>query len=371
MTQMSTIQSVQVLTASDPAVPAAVDVIQDLVLVSVVDDDGVTGFGESQTSPSMLASSLGAPPSRILRTSMQSVWQGRQTVDVSGILEDLRSITRIVGREGVVAHALSALEIALWDLQARVVGEPVWKVLLRPGLNPSGPRAYGTIWFSDIQKQFDYFVEQVRSGPLSGLKLAYEPDSIPSPDEEASFLRRLRRELGDSGAIYLDWQSQGEYEDLLRRFDAYVEIGLGWIEEPFDRDNLKAYEALAPKSPIPLAAGESETRLTGFSVLRNAGVSVLQPDLGRCGLRVASQVAQMGRDHHFQVVPHQWGSDLNRSSNMHWAIGLNLTEMRLSAAPMADSLVRWSGDFDGDRYVLPNAPGLGVDIKADGFHRLM
>jgi L-alanine-DL-glutamate epimerase-like enolase superfamily enzyme len=372
MADMTTIDDVQVLTASDPALGPVLDVVQDVVLVGVRDVDGTVGYGESQTSPAIVAAVLAAPANRAMSRRLKSLVIGRSCTDVDGIMADLRGVTRVVGREGVVSHALSALEAALWDLLGQVGGEPLWRLLSRPGHQASGPRAYGTTWFSDSRELLAESLAAMRAHSLSGVKVAYRRDAVPSPDEEASVLRWLRGELGPSAGLSVDWQSQGSVDDLLRRLEVYDEVSLGWIEEPFDRDGLAEYEKLAASAPMPLAAGESETRLVGFRAFLDAGVTVLQPDLGRCGLQVATQAAEISKAAGVSVVPHQWGSNLNRAVNVHWAIaqGLELTERRLDPAPLVDSLIRWDAPVSGECYDIPTKGGAGAEIDATAFQRL-
>lgn len=372
MVEMTTIDDVQVLTISDPTVRPDLDAVQDVVLVGVRDVHGTVGYGESQSSPALVAAVVAAPANRAMRKSLKSLVIGRSCAEVDEIMADLRGVTRVVGREGVVSHALSALEAAVWDLRGRAQEEPLWRLLSRPGAEASGPRAYGTTWFPDSRQMLGESLAAMRAHSLSGVKVAYRRDAVPSAEEEASVLRWLRGELGPSVGLFVDWQSQGSVDDLLRRLDVYDEVALGWIEEPFDRDSLAEYEKLAASSPPPLAAGESETRLVGFRALLDAGVTVLQPDLGRCGLRVATQAADISKAAGVSVVPHQWGSDLNRAVNVHWAIaqGLELTERRLDPAPLVDSLIRWDLPVSGERYDIPTAGGLGVEIDATAFERL-
>ena len=287
-------------------------------------------------------------------------------------MADLRGVTRVVGREGLVSHALSALEAAIADLHAKFEGQPLWRLLADPDLQATGPLAYGTTWFPDSRQQLDESLAAMRAHSLSGIKVAYRRGAVPSAAEEASTLRWLRSELGPAAGLYVDWQTQGSVDELQRRMDVYEEVALGWIEEPFDRDALGDYEKLAASSAAPLAAGESETRLVGFRAMLDAGVTLLQPDLGRCGLRVATQAAGISKAVGALVVPHQWGSDLNRAVNVHWATaqGLELTERRLDPAPLADSLIHWDLPMSGMRYDIPAKEGAGVDIDAAAFQRL-
>lgn len=372
MVDMTTIDDVQVLTVRDPTLGPLLDVVQDVVLVGVRDVHGRVGYGESQTSPALVAAVLAAQANRVMRTSLKSLVIGRSCTQVEEIMADLREVTRVVGREGLVSHALSALEAALWDLRGQAEGEPLWRLLSRPAVEARGPRAYGTTWFSDSRRLLEESLAALRAHALSGMKIAYRSDAAPSVDQEASVLRWLRRELGPSAGLFVDWQSQGSLDDLLRRLELYEEVALGWIEEPFDRDGLDDYEKLATSSSTQLAAGESETRLVGFRAFLDAGVTILQPDLGRCGLRVATQAADIGKAAGASVVPHQWGSNLNRAVNVHWAIaqGLDLTERRVDPAPLVDSLIHWDAPMDNKRYHLPTRGGLGIELNASAFQRL-
>jgi L-alanine-DL-glutamate epimerase-like enolase superfamily enzyme len=369
---MRNISDVQVLSAADTSYRGGSDVVQDLVVVSVQDEGGRRGVGESQSSPAILAAVMGAPASRILQRRLPEIVQGRDPADWESVLDEVLAITRVIGREGVVAHAVGALEIAMLDLQGQQAGKPFWQLInVHAQPAPMGPEAYGTAWYSNTQGALDGLIEKMQRSSLCGLKLAYDK-VLPSVAEDRAALARLRQELGASIRLFVDWQTRGTVGDFWERIDNYVDANIEWIEEPFDRDNLRDYGQIAGRSPVRLAAGESETRLIGFRAFADAGVSVLQPDLGRCGLRVAGQVAEMGRAENLVVVPHQWGSDINLSANLHWAIAnrLPLLERRFELSDLAERLGRCDLPMVNGRFLLPSGKGLGIEFNSEDWTRL-
>jgi L-alanine-DL-glutamate epimerase-like enolase superfamily enzyme len=278
-------------------------------------------------------------------------------------------VTRIVGREGVVAHALSAIEQALWDAQSRSKGVPVWSAI-SPGEDPQrGPALYGTVWCpTSEEKSFD-LGRQARAKGLAGVKIAYSAGLL-DPVVEQSRLLALRSGLGDDRSIMIDWQTRGSLPQLIERLPGYHAVGVSWVEEPFDLEDFSSYERAAGISDIPLAAGESETRLLGFQRLADAGVQVLQPDIGRCGGYLAAMdVARLATSLGIGVVPHSWSTAIIDAVNLHWAIAckLDLIEMPFQDNRNTPGMVEFVDYNNRGHLAVPSGAGLGITINLDGY----
>jgi L-alanine-DL-glutamate epimerase-like enolase superfamily enzyme len=269
----------------------------------------------------------------------------------------------------VVAHALSAIDQAIWDAAARAQDQPLWATLSRSETPPSLPAVYGTVWAPETMPEVALVASQAKEAGLIGVKVAYAA-GLPSLDSEAVTLRALRQALDPEQCIMVDWQTGGTVEDLRQRHDLYTEVGLRWLEEPFDREAFASYEIAAKFSAIDLAAGESETRLAGFERFADAGVRVLQPDLGRCGgLSAASEVAALASRLSLLTVPHSWSTPIIDEVNLHWVIasGLELVETPMHADRLARGIAR---QLDPSTRRIANAPtavGHGVELDLRTF----
>lgn len=360
---------IRVYTRQDRHSKSKHDIFQDTVIVEVGNGD-VSGYGESQSSPRMVSAVIAAPSSRVFRTAIPDILAGVDVKDdIAGIMSEMRDVTRIVGREGVVAHALSAIEQALWDAQSRSLGVPLWSALSPGEDSPRGPALYGTVWCPTSEEESFDLGRQARARGLVGVKIAY-PAGLLDPVAEQSRLIALRSGLGEDRSIMVDWQTRGSLTQLIERLPGYHAVGVNWIEEPFDREDFSSYESAAGISDIPLAAGESETRLLGFQRLADAGVRVLQPDIGRCGGYLAAmEVARLTTSLGISVVPHSWSTAIIDAVNLHWAIAckLDLIEMPFQDNRNLPGKVELVDFNNRGHLAIPSGVGLGIEINLDGY----
>jgi len=359
---------IRVYTRQDCDLKGKPDIFQDTVVVEVGNGD-VNGYGESQSSPSMVSAIIAAPASRVLRAGIPEILAGvTVTGDIAETMAQMRDVTRILGREGVVVHALSAIEQALWDAQARNKEVPLWSAI-SPDEDPQhGPALYGTLWCPTSEEKCFDLGRRARASGLAGIKVAYSVGLL-DPVVERSRLFALRSGLGEDRSIMVDWQTRGSLVELIERLPGYQGIGVRWVEEPFDREDFSSYEQAAGISEIPLAAGESETRLLGFQRLADAGVRVLQPDLGRCGgLLAAMDVARLAQRLGIDVVPHSWSTAIIDAVNLHWAIAckLDLIETPFDGRKIPD-MVGVVDYENAGHLAVPLKAGLGIDVDLDGY----
>lgn len=359
-----------VLVGVAPEADPTLDVVQDVVVVRARSSSGLEGFGETQSSPTLVRAVIEAPASRTLARGVKDVVVGAALdapADVDRLLGELADATQIVGGTGVVIHALSALEHALWDLLGRQLEMPVWK-LLAPEADPThGPRAYATFWAPDTPEGLAALVETVRERGLAGVKVAYTRAGPPGGDE-AAYLRRVRAEIGPAVDLMVDLQQRGSLDGVSRMLEAYADTGVRWIEEPFPGNRTDLYEQLAARSSVRLAAGETTTSLDGFERLLAAGVRVVQPDLGRCGgLRAAQPIAQSAAAAGALAVPHCWSTELNLAVSVHWAVmtGNDMVERCSATSPLPRGLVVGAPELVDGRFAVPERPGFGTTVGAE------
>jgi L-alanine-DL-glutamate epimerase-like enolase superfamily enzyme len=276
----------------------------------------------------------------------------------------LAEATLILGGSGVVVHALSALEQALYDVRGKVEGVPVWSILAPNVTASRGPAVYITVWAPPTQAELELLAARAAAEGLAGVKIAYSLRGVPGGDE-GEFLQRVREAVGSQVDLMIDLQSRADPKVLPERLDNFSNVGVAWLEEPFPTGRLDLYENLASVSPIAIAAGERETNLDSFRRLLDAGVSVLQPDLGRCGgLVVGCRVAELARAAGGQAVTHGWSTGVNLAANAHWAVATQsgLIEYCGAESPLRASLVRGAPTIVNGRVTVPQSPGLGTSV---------
>ena len=284
--------------------------------------------------------------------------------DIAAIWDQMYHGTLFYGRKGLVLNAISAVDLALWDLLGRLRGEPVYALL--GGAAKDELTCYATGVRPDVAQQLGFIAGKMPlvHGPAEGEQgLA---DNIAT-------LRTMRDRVGPDFPLMWDtWMSLDlPYAEQLAK--AAAEYGLHWLEEPFGPDDYWAYRDLRQRMPagMLLTTGEHEATRWGFRMLLEMGCAdVLQPDVGWCGgLTELLQISEMARAAGVPVTPH--GSSVY---SYHFAItehGSDWTEF-LMMHPTAEQVVPMFNPMlldepipvDG-RIRLTDAPGFGVRLNPD------
>lgn len=362
------IEEIEVLAFRLDVIEDRHDSSQDAVVVRITSDEGVTGLGEADSSPAVVKAVIEASGSHRIAAGLREVLLGTDPLDVDARCAELFERTLYLGSSGIVMHAISAIEMALWDLRGKVEGKPVWQLLSPERTEPVGPRAYGTVLAPRDRAGLQELRANAERQGLVGVKIAWGGgDPVPGGDE-AAYVREARAVLGDRLDLRVDLSCSWTEADLERPLDHYVECDVQWIEEPFHPTRLDLYRALCARSPVPVAAGENESTHAGFAALADAGVGVLQPDIARCGgLRAAQRVRRLADDHGITCVPHVWSTGVNIAAAVHWAtaVGAPLVERSLGTSPLTAGLVTGAPRLVDGRYEVPTAPGLGIELDED------
>ena len=216
----------------------------------------------------------------VVNGKLASVVEGRDALAVGGSWNAMVTAVRNLGWPGLVAGAISAVDIALWDLKARLVGVPLATALDQ--VHPATP-IYGSGGFCSYS--IDRLAEQ-----LSG----WVEEGIPRvkmkvgrhPEQDLARLEAARRAVGDDVELYVDANGAYTRKEALRWAAVYGEAGVGWLEEPVSSDDLEGLRLVRDRGPagLDVAAGEYGYRPSYFRTMLEAGaVDCLQADVTRCG----------------------------------------------------------------------------------------
>jgi len=351
-----------------PEVRAHGDGLQDLLIIEVLTDEGLVGIGEAHTMPTALRAIIDAPVSQLAVQGLRHLLVGCDPADIEGLRQRMwRHCGSVLGGRGLVLHAMSGVDLALWDLKGKAAGLPLADLL--------GERHHDLIevYASDLMpSNVEALVERASELKRRGyrsLKVGWgKIGSTPRDDIEA--LSRLRHEVGSDFGLMVDVGVPIPLDDatwLARELGA---LGVAFLEEPLDATDFEGYAALVDRSPVPVAAGEREGGEQGFNdLLRRARLPIVQPDLARCGgvtvaRRIAANAAAVGA----RVVPHCWSSDILVSATAHFLAGLNqapLLEFNVMDQPLRTRLTTNPITPVDGMIRLPDGPGLGIELDMD------
>jgi L-alanine-DL-glutamate epimerase-like enolase superfamily enzyme len=216
----------------------------------------------------------------LIREKLESVVVGRDALDVPGAWDQMVCSLRNLGRPGLSAMAVAAVDIALWDLKARLLQLPLVKLLgqVRPGI-----AAYGSGGFTSYS--IDRLQEQLGGWARSGLR-SVKMKIGREPEQDLTRVRAARAAIGPQTALFVDANGAYTRKQALEQAEAFAKYGVKWFEEPVSSDDLEGLRLLRDRAPasMVIAAGEYGYDLFYFRRLLEAGaVDVLQADATRCG----------------------------------------------------------------------------------------
>ncbi len=214
-------------------------------------------------------------------------------------------------RTGHFMFAVGTVDNALWDLRGKVLGAPVYR-LLGGNANPVIEAYVSTIGFSHDR---DAIREQALALRAEGFRkqkwfMASGPaDGAEGLNANVALVRDLREALGDDAEIMFDASMSWDVEYTLRWAHRVAEYNPRWIEEPLSPDKMEAWQALAARSPVPVAGGEHiYTKWEMLRFLQAGALSVLQPDPEWCGgVTALQQICVLGDLYDVPVIPHGHG----------------------------------------------------------------
>jgi L-alanine-DL-glutamate epimerase-like enolase superfamily enzyme len=334
-------------------------------LVEVEADDGIAGIGFSH---------VGDRGGRLFVEAVQGLLApllvGENAHRVEGLWETMYRGSLLQGRAGVVMRAISALDIALWDRNARAAGLPLYKFLGAARVDRVPAYVGGGYYLPG--KTPKMLAEECAGYVAQGFKaVKIKVGRVGDLKEEEARVAAVRKRIGPEIKLMLDanqaWSDLPTALRFLRRYEPYDPF---WIEEPFGPDDIDNLARLAATTDIPVATGEMESGRWRFKeLIEREAATILQPSACVVGgitefRRVAATAASFG----LAVWPH-WFHDLHAhlvaaTPNAGW-VEFFPDDQVLNFRRLIDTqLVVEGGDI-----LLPDRPGLGFDFSPDSVKR--
>jgi L-rhamnonate dehydratase len=350
-----------------PEVRLVADGSQDTLLVRIHTDAGLIGIGEGHTSPWVLKAIIEAPPSHVCAQGLRDLLVGEDPFQVERLWDKLYHHSAVYGRRGAVIHAISALDIALWDLIGKATGQPVWR-LLGGGYRREVPAYASTLMPEEARLAADE-ARRWRDEGFRAVKLGWGALGA-DVKRDLQVLAGVREAVGPQMDLLVDVGYGVDFATAvalargLEAIDAYL------LEEPLSPDDLDGYARLADAVNLPIASGEKETTRWGFRDLIQRGrVDVIQPDVARAGgFTECRRIAHLAALHNVTVLPHCWSTDVLVAATLHYIAALPrcpYLEYCVVDSPLRRCLVRDPIGVCEGLVRVPDGPGLGVEINED------
>ena len=325
------------------------------LVVEIEAENGVTGFA---------VTTGGEPACFIVEKHLARFLEGRPVTEIEKIWDQMFNATLFYGRKGVVINTISGVDLALWDLLAKLRGEPVHALLGGPVRDEL--QFYATGARPDLAQQMGFIGGKMplHHGPAEGEE---------GLQKNIAELAEMRRRVGPDFWLMLDCWMSLDLNYATRLAHAAKEHGLKWIEEALPPDDYWGYAALKKAAPpgMMVTTGEHEATRWGFRLLLEMGCAdILQPDVGWCGgLTELIRISALADAHNTMVGPH--GSSVY---SYHFVITRHNSPFAefLMMAPKADEVVPMFNPLLLDEPVPVNgrmkasaldAPGFGVRLN--------
>ena len=349
---------------------------QDDLVILVHTDEGITGIGEVDSAPEAVAALVTAPGSHAIANSLRQLLIGEDPLDVERLWDKMYRGVIFIGRRGIAIHAISGIDIALWDIKGKALGKPVCELLGRP-VRHERIRAYASRLMPDTTDEVTEAVSALREQGFTAVKLGWGPLGR-DPDHDVRLAAAAREAGGDGVEIMID-AGLGYVADAataIRVARELEQLGVYWLEEPFEPDEYEAYAELADAVDLTVAAGEQDATRWGFRELIERGhVDLIQPDVTRCGgITELMRIAALAEEHGVSLVPHAWKSGIIKAASLHCNAVLDealFQEYCVAETEINTKLTRQLLPIESDGYVpVPTEPGLGIDLDEDVFSSL-
>jgi L-alanine-DL-glutamate epimerase-like enolase superfamily enzyme len=271
------------------------------------------------------------------------------------------------GRRGVAIQAISAIDIALWDICGKFWGQPV-HILLGAKWRDK-VRAYGSTLFRPTPGAMKDAVKSYVDEGFTALKFGWGVFG-KDPWLDVQLVEAAREELGPRNDLLVDtgWfreRTAKEAIQVVRSLEPYRPF---LVEELLHPEDYDGYRRVSDTVETRIACGEQEATEWGFAqLIERGGVDVVQPDLTRCGgFTVARKIVHMADRANRLVIPHSWSSDLLTAASLHliaFQRRAAFVEFSTSQGPLSRMLVREPLRLEDGYVRVPEGPGLGVEVN--------
>lgn len=323
----------------------------DVPICLIETDQGHTGLGFGWT-----LMGGGGAVAQFLQDDVAPYLIGRE-VHVHAIVQELTRKLQSMARAGIGRQAIGCVDIALWDLLGKEANLPLWRLL--GGTRTEVP-CYGSDggWLymapEEIAKAAQTYLDQ----GMFGIKMKVGHDD---PQIDVDRVETILEALPDGTWLAVDANQQWTYERALYAADAFADLGVAWLEEPFLAEDIASHARLVRKARLPIAAGENLSNRFEFQSYIDAGaIDILQPDVCRIGgITETAAVIGQGQATGRAVAPHHM-----MELSQHLACGL-MHDGPIEYMPWLNAIFGDALTFERGRLIAPTRPGLGLEITQE------
>lgn len=333
-------------------------------MVKITTDQGVYGWGEGYGPADVIQKGIAL---------LEPLLIGKNPLENESLWFEMYRKTLDFARRSVLFAAISAIDIALWDIKGKALNLPVSTLLGGQHRNKVVPYATG-LYFSDSKTLEEDLVAEAKDYVNKGFKAIKMKVGL-SIKQDVRNVKSVRAAIGPDIQLMVDSNhaySLREAVELARKIESY---NIGWFEEPVSPEFYEQYAQLRNKTSIPIAGGECEYLRYGFlQLLQNKSVDIAQVEIcASGGLTEAKRIASLASSFGVEVIPHVWGTGIGFHAALHFIANIEPLPGRLfppdifieydrTENAIRDRLTFPTVKMDKGYIEVPQSPGLGIDI---------
>jgi len=331
-------------------------------LVAIKTDAGVVGVGSVFTSDLLVGAALEV---------LKPLLIGESALEPERVSEKLHQNTFWLGRGGSVTHAISGIDIALWDIFGKVTGQPIGRFFggrLREKVMP-----YASL-LMDEPKIMTANLKNLRSQGFRAFKIGWGSFGRIDTKNDELLVKSAREAIGEDSFLAVDaggsdayWR--GNLRWAINASRMLADYNVGWFEEALRPDDLEGFKELRKQSSVPISGGEVLTRRQSFTPFLTSGAfDIIQPDVTKVGgISEFIKIATIAEEFGVRVIPHGWNTAIGLAADLQLSSAIFTADKveYCTGSAYVDDLSAKPWELDADGYLqIPTLPGIGFELDA-------
>lgn len=343
----------------------------DNVIVVVKTDEGITGIGAAHGAAETIKT--------IVECELQPALIGEDPTNTERLWEKMYNGSRLEpslargysqpshgGRAGEKLCAIAGIDIALWDIWGKVLGQPIYKLL---GASRTKVRAYASGGWAIGDEAEREMAGYVAKG-FSAVKMRAEGRDGFTLQKSVRRIAAARRGIGPDVELMVDAHGSLDVSTSIRLARRMEEFDVAWFEEPVSPDNHSGLAEVRRATSVPIATGENEsTRFAFLSLLEKRAVDIVQPDIAVAGgFTESRRIAAMASAYGVKFAPHVWSAGALFAASLHIAMSApncHIFEVSQGHNPLINEMFEEPFEVTNGYVYAPQGPGLGFTLRKD------
>lgn len=287
------------------------------IIIQVHTDEGITGISDCDSHPHVIKALIDAP--RYISNFSEGLKYaviGENPFEYEKIWSNMYQSAFYQGRRGAAIHAMSAIDIAIWDIIGKATGNPLSTTL---GANRHERiKAYASTLFRNSAEEMKDAVQKYRELGFKAVKFGWGIVT-KQPDRLIPLIEAARIEAGNEMDIMVDGLWSEDVKLVIQLAKELEKYNIYFIEEPLVSDNLKGYKKLSQSVNTRIACGEQLGGLHEYrQLIQEADIDIIQPDISRAGgLTEVRKLVTLAEQEGKLLIPHAWTSDILTAVSLH------------------------------------------------------